>query len=239
MIQSVIMILIACVIAALLYGVAALAKMNPELINGFKWGETPEEKEEDRRWLGLFHSCWKLTAAVLLFGCIVASLLKSEVLYVFFIILPVLAASIYCLVKSPKRMMPKSRNAIVALLSAVMIAVVVLIGYVRFTDLDATVEKDRIEVAGMYDVTVKCSEITDMAICNSLPKISFRTNGVSLDGVKLGHFQTADGEEVLLLLHGDAPFIRIMDKEHGTIYMNAREAGKTQALYKQLKPHCN
>ena len=44
MIQSVIMILIACVIAALLYGVAALAKMNPELINGFKWGETPEEK---------------------------------------------------------------------------------------------------------------------------------------------------------------------------------------------------
>lgn len=91
-------------VSGILYGSAVLAKMNPEIISGFKWGDTPEEREADKQWLRLADKCVRLAAAATLVCGIVTALLHSEILYAIIICIAPIAPILYCYVKKPKRL---------------------------------------------------------------------------------------------------------------------------------------
>ena len=49
--NNIVQILILFVIVGINYGCQKLTRSNPEMISGFHWGKTDEEKENDRAWL--------------------------------------------------------------------------------------------------------------------------------------------------------------------------------------------
>ena len=103
MAQTIILIAIACLTSGILYGCAILTKNNPELTSGFKWGDTPEEREEDKRWLKMVDKHMRLSAIVTLAGSITAALLDSVAPYLFFLCAPMLISISYCYSKKPRR----------------------------------------------------------------------------------------------------------------------------------------
>lgn len=89
--------------SALIYGSVILAKSNPEVITFFEWGDTPEEIEEDKRFLASAYSIMTLTAVLTALAGIVAALIGNKILYVVAITVPLLMASFYCMIKCPHR----------------------------------------------------------------------------------------------------------------------------------------
>lgn len=237
MIQSIILIAIACLTSGILYGCALLTKNNPELISGFKWGNTPEEIEEDKQWLKMQDKYMRLSAAVTLAGGIVTALLDSVALYIFFLCAPMLVCISYCHSKKPRRSLcdKLATNIAIGIAAVVLLCTVISLVYVCSTDLDATVSKDKIEFNGLYGVTLECNDVTSVEMTDQLPDLSLRKNGFSWENTKLGYFNTTEGENVLLFVHGNPPLIRLTDKKNGTIYINTKNENATIDLYKEIK----
>ena len=84
-VSVIVQFLIVIFISTLLYGVTLWAVRCPNIISGFRWGNTPEEVEQDRQWLRRFYRVMTRTALVILLGGVVSIALKSMLLYVLFL----------------------------------------------------------------------------------------------------------------------------------------------------------
>lgn len=100
--------------SALIYGTVILAKMNPEIINGFRWGNTPEEREEDKRKLALGYRAMTLAAVTTPVCALVGALTGNVEAFVALLIAPLVIATLYWIVIMPRhRKRKKSRQGLV------------------------------------------------------------------------------------------------------------------------------
>lgn len=243
MAQTVVLIIITALVALTLYGISLLATKYPTVISGFKWGTTPKEIEENKTWLQKFHKVMRLSAAVTLAGSIAAVLLKSDVWFIVFISVPGLAASIYVAATSPKRKAGarhdrQTKAAIITGVAAVLLVAAPIV-YICNADLDVTFGKDRMEIAGIYGTAIRYSDVAKVTECESLPAISYRSNGFSLDNVNLGHFKTKNGQTVRLFTHSKKFFIRIETKGGDCLYLSKERPAATKRLYYEISRRCN
>lgn len=88
--------------SALIYGTVILAKMNPEIINGFRWGNTPEEREEDKRKLALGYRTMTLAAVTTPVCALVGALTGNVEAFVALLIAPLVIATLYWVVIMPR-----------------------------------------------------------------------------------------------------------------------------------------
>lgn len=243
MAQTVVLIIITALVALTLYGTSLLATKYPTVISGFKWGTTPEEIEEDKTWLQKFHKAMRLSAAVTMAGGIAAALLESNVWFIVFISVPALAASIYVTSTSPKRktgaLHDRRTKAVIIICVAVVMMVATPIIYIYNADLDVTFREERMEIAGIYGTAIRYSDVAGVTECESLPAISYRSNGFSLDKVNLGHFKTKNGQTVRLFTHSKKFFIRIETKGGDCLYLSKERPAATKRLYYEISRRCN
>lgn len=235
MLSVIIPIAIVCFVTAAIYGCNILTKNNPKLIRGFKWGNTPEEREEDELWLKRYRRNMTIAAVVIFFGGITSALFKNTIALLIFLILPSTVAILYSTFTQPRQSKLNKASAIIISFAVVIACILVPVYFTKATDLETTMYKDHIEIGGIYGTTIYYDDITEIKTCDRLPEISLRTNGLSLNDVKLGYFKTADNEKIIIFAHSDSKFIQITDKKQGKIYLNSKHPEKTEEILRQIQ----
>lgn len=219
--------------SALLYGVTLWAVRCPNIISGFRWGNTPEEVEQDRLWLRRFYRVMTRTALVIFVGGVVSIVLKSMLLYVLFLCVPAFVAPLYLALLVPRRKtVTPGRKAIYwgIIVSIVLLLVMPAVHFYN-KDLKVVFASDYLEIKGLYGQTIRYDDILRIEECPALPEITYRANGLSLDATNLGYFKTRNGETVKLFTHSDSCFIEIEDCRHNRFYLSRKRTEETSVLY--------
>lgn len=228
--------LIVIFVSALLFGVTLWAVRCPNIISGFKWGDTPEEIEQDKQWLRRFYRVMTRTSLVIFAGGVVSIVLKNMLLYVLFLCVPAFVASLYLALLAPRRKtVTPGRKAVCwgIIVSAVLLLVVPTV-YFYNKDLKVVFGADYLEITGLYGMTIPYDDILRIEECPALPGISYRSNGLSLGTTNLGYFKTRDGETVILFTHSGSCFIEMEDKQHNRFYLSKKRTEETNELYKAI-----
>lgn len=236
--QIIIQVLIALWISAILYVVSLFAKSHPDIIAGFKWSKTPEGIEVDKQWLKMFYRIMTLASIITLIGSLIGILLKNSILFILFLSLPSLFSSIYIatLRSEMQSAQLKHKNTRKSLIIATSIIVLfsVSVFYPYYKDLNVILKSNYMEITGIYGTTIMYKDIKEIQLLNSLPHISYRSNGYSIGTVKLGNFKEKNGNVLKLYTHSDSCFIYIKDKDNIVYYMSKKQNNDTRALYNNL-----
>jgi len=94
------------------------------------------------------------------------------------------------------------------------------------------------KLKGLYGVNIPFSEIAeaDTIAWREMPRISRRTNGISLMKVNRGHFRTTDGDKIQLSVNcGISPVIRIVEKNGTVYYINRKNATETRKIFNEIQ----
>ena len=117
----------------------------------------------------------------------------------------------------------------------VMVAIIV---YLCYKEPRIAIDSSTFRLKGIYGVNIQLAEIAkaDTITWREMPKISIRTNGISLRKVHRGRFRTADGDKVRLNIHrGTEPVIRLVDNNGLVYYINRKNPTETRQIFEQLK----
>ena len=228
--------LIVIFVSALLFGVTLWAVRCPNIISGFKWGDTPEEIEQDKQWLRRFYKVMTRTSLVIFAGGVVSIVLKNMLLYVLFLCVPAFVAPLYLALLAPRRKTVTPGRKAVCWGIIVSTVLLLMVPTVRFYNKDMKVVfgADYLEITGLYGMTIPYDDILRIEKCPALPEISYRSNGLSLGTTNLGYFKTRDDETVKLFTHSDSCFIEIEDKHHNCFYLSKKKTEETNKLYKAV-----
>ena len=88
-----------------------------------------------------------------------------------------------------------------------------------------------------WNVTVPVMDIVsvDTILRKEMPRISLRSNGISLFGVNRGWFKTKDGNKVWLSLNPDVDPVIVIEERNGRkYYLNKANTKETLDLFKKL-----
>ncbi len=98
-----------------------------------------------------------------------------------------------------------------------------------------TVSADGMQVSsGFYGVDLPWSDVTDVSLEESLPRVVRRTNGYALGGTLRGYFQVEGMGRVRLFVERDQPpFVRITATE-GVTYVGLGTGGGTRQLFNEI-----
>ena len=219
--------------SALLCGVTLWAVRCPNILSGVRWGNTPEEVEQDRLWLQRFYRVMMRTTLVIFVGGVVSIVLKSMLLYVLFLCVPAFVAPLYLALLVPRRKTVTPGRKAVCWGIIVFIVLLLVMPAVHFynKDLKVVFASDDLEIKGLYGQTIRYDDILRIEECPALPEISYRANGLSLDATNLGYFKTRNGETVKLFTHSDSCFIEIEDCRHNRFYLSRKRVEETSELY--------
>lgn len=228
--------LIVIFVSALLFGVTLWAVRCPNIISGFKWGDTPEEIEQDKQWLRRFYKVMTRTSLVIFAGGVVSIVLKNMLLYVLFLCVPAFVAPLYLALLAPRRKTVTPGRKAVCWGIIVSTVLLLMVPTVRFynKDLKVVFGADYLEITGLYGMTIPYDDILRIEECPALPEITYRANGLSLDATNLGYFKTRNGETVKLFTHSDSCFIEIEDHRHNRFYLSKKRTEETNELYKAI-----
>lgn len=243
MVQIFIQILIALWVSITLYVVSLFAKKHPNIIAGFKWSSTPEGIELDKQWLKIFYRIMTLASIITLIGSIIGILFKSNILFILFLSLPSLFSSIYIATLRSKMQSAKvkhnNRRKSLIITTSIVVLFSIPFFYPYCKDLNVIFKSDHLEITGIYGTTIEYDSITQIQLLNSLPHISYRSNGYSIGPVNLGNFKGANGNILKLFTHSDSCFICIKSKNNIVYYMSKKQHNDTKILYENIVKHMN
>ena len=215
---------------------AIMIKGNPDMISGFKMSEEPVQKKIDEEWVRLVIKSIYVAAFTTFVGGIAGIMLGIQYVYIFFLVMP--SFLIFPYVYSRRKIVGKNNksrytNILISLLVICIIFVPIL--FIYSSDLDVNLQNNKIIISGIYGTEIPLNEIKDVELCKSLPKISRRTNGFSLDEVSLGHFRTSDGKKILLFTHSRAYYLHITTVDGISYYMSYKDKSVTERLFYIIK----
>lgn len=232
----IVQLLIVIFVSALLFGVTLWAVRCPNIISGFKWGDTPQEIEQNKQWLRRFYKVMTRTSLVIFAGGVVSIVLKNMLLYVLFLCVPAFVAPLYFALLAPRRktVTPGRKAVCWGIIVSTVLLLVVPTVYFYNKDLKVVFGADYLEITGLYGMTIPYDDILRIEECPALPGISYRSNGLSLGTTNLGYFKTRDDETVMLFTHSDSCFIEMEDKQHNCFYLSKKRTEETNELYKAI-----
>lgn len=152
------------------------------------------------------------------------------------ILVPEIVAIVYMLLQLYK--IEKKRKSILILSIIVILGVLLLIGTlpITATDNNTTIRNDTLFIEGLYAKEIPIASITQVDGNATVPDIKMRTNGMSLGENNVGHFQTKEGENVLLYLHSDDTNVtHIKTKNNEDIYINFKDSALSVDFPNKLK----
>lgn len=86
------------------------------------------------------------------------------------------------------------------------------------------IHKESIEFTGSYGENLNQSEIKSIEIVNSLPQISFKTNGFAVGKIRKGFFKTTQGEVIKMIINQDKGSYILFTRTNGKkLYFSSKE----------------
>ena len=124
------------------------------------------------------------------------------------------------------------------LVGLIIVAVIFFLAYLAYREPAVKIDSNAFRLrAVFYGVNIPFTEIAeaDTIAQHKMPAISMRTNGISLLGVRRGHFKTKDGDKIRLSISGKtSPVIRIIDQQGTAYYINRKNADETRHVFNKL-----
>ena len=116
---------------------------------------------------------------------------------------------------------------VVMVFAAIMLAL-------SFRPTRISVGEEAIKISGMYGREIPFSDIVSVDLIDEMPPIAMRTNGSDTGRQAKGHFRFRNGEQCMLFIHKQAPYIQ-MRTINDLYYLNLSEKEKTVELFETLK----
>lgn len=129
-----------------------------------------------------------------------------------------------------------TRQWIKWILVAPMVGVALLM-YFSYREPNIVIDANSFKMNGVYGVNLRFDEISeaDTIAWGEMPRISLRTNGISLFKVNRGHFVTTTRDKIRLSVYrGVSPVIKIVDHRGRVYYINRKDADETRRIFNQL-----
>lgn len=102
------------------------------------------------------------------------------------------------------------------------------------------INNNSIILNGPYSRAIPFSQIEKIEYDSPLPKISYRSNGISIGRINIGHFKSKGGGEVMLYLHSSKPTaIYVLTKDNKKVYINFKDENYADRFINDLKNSCH
>lgn len=126
---------------------------------------------------------------------------------------------------------------VIVALSTVFVVVVLLLAN---KSQSIEVGEETISISGMYGRDIPLSEIVSVELLEELPPVAMRTNGSSTGKYNKGHFRLKNGEDCLLFIRNQAPYIELRTTGH-LYYINGDTKEETLEVLSKIneKTHLN
>lgn len=130
----------------------------------------------------------------------------------------------------------KKMTWIMSIISAASIIIVVAVAGTAFIENDVSIEDHTFKITGPYGVEWPVSEIESVEKLDELPKILFRSNGISAANRKTGHFKLEEpyGKGLLFIDSDTDAYLYIKTNEEFLI-LNRKDPNDVNAIYNELK----
>lgn len=96
------------------------------------------------------------------------------------------------------------------------------------------VGEEIISISGMYGRDIPLSKILSVELLEDMPPISMRTNGSSTGKYNKGHFRLKNGENCLLFIRNQAPYIELRTSED-LYYINGDTKEETLGIFSKIE----
>lgn len=136
-----------------------------------------------------------------------------------------------------KRKASNSKTIIIALVISTVVFIGVF-GIVFWTSqpTEFTLEQNELKISGAYGTVIPYSDIENLELSETIPKLARRTNGLGMGSIQKGHFKTEDmGDALLFMRSRSGPVIIIQREGEKMVMINFAEPEETGMLYQQLK----
>ena len=95
------------------------------------------------------------------------------------------------------------------------------------------VSEEKISISGMYGRDILTTEILSVELLEKLPAIKMRTNGSATGKYLKGHFLLKSGENCIMIVRLNAPYIEIRSTDN-LYYLNGATQEETMSIFEQL-----
>jgi len=169
---------------------------------------------------------------VIVIGGLVSSFINSEILFLTVIITPFFYLSLSSLWKDKHQ----RKNRTLPIFLCITFASIPLFLIYASKEANINIDTHHINIKGLYDATIKSSEIEEITLCEKIPIIKRRENGFSFNNVKIGCFVTKDNQVAFLFCYGkNPPFIHIKTKSSKNYFINFKSKQNTIETYHELR----
>jgi hypothetical protein len=130
---------------------------------------------------------------------------------------------------------PKRSNYILTLV-IILLVVILPTGIILYgkQEIKTEMTKSKLNIKGMFGLTIKYSDINQLDTVNSLPRIKRRTKGFILGRTLKGNYTLEDSTAVILFITMENPPYIHIKTEDLNLYLNFKDPGKTVNLYNTL-----
>ena len=119
------------------------------------------------------------------------------------------------------------------ILTALSVAFVIVLLLLSNKSPKIEVTEESISISGMYGCDIPVSEIVSVELLEKLPPVAMRTNGSSTGSYHKGHFRLKNGENCLMFIRNQAPYIELRTKDH-LYYFNGESEQETLDILSKI-----
>lgn len=132
-----------------------------------------------------------------------------------------------------RKLEPTHRKTLFYVLVGVLLITFISVA-IGFTDNEIVLQKEHLEITGIYGEKILISEIRTLELTNKRPVLRRRINGFSMGNRKKGIFRTNDGNRVKVFINSHAkPWILITKNSGDKIYYSSSGVAN-QSIYREL-----
>ena len=126
----------------------------------------------------------------------------------------------------------------ISIIIVILLLILILFNRYQGKNTGINLYEDYFDISGMFGLTVNYRDIFNIDIVSEMPNIGMRTYGYYFMSVCKGYFIVKDiGNAYLNLNLKYPPYIRILLKENGYIFINLSTEKDTTELYDNLLLH--
>lgn len=224
--------------------IVVIIRKHPGSISGFSMAKDESDIQGKQQWRALLCRMIITGSTVTLAGGLTAVYYSNILLFSVSVSLPVLLGVMYAYSKRRRTgcSNPKSKKnyALIIIPTCIICILLAALGsvfYLSRSNLEISVTQTELKINGLYGTDILYRDIKEMNLQSRLPAIKLRSNGFAAGNTKLGNFITQDDERMMLFVHSDTCFIRIVARNGKTYYLNAQEPDETVKTFKRIKRH--
>jgi hypothetical protein len=206
------------------------------LISGYNTASDEKKEKIDIVGLGnlMGNFCFFLGGMFLILGILNYFKISSGTILVF----PIICASIIYLIIKAQRFDRNPNSSKISKIIALFIGAffIIIFGVILYSarETEVIITKQAIEIKGVYGEKLEMSEIDEITLKDSMPKVKGKVNGFDFGKTLKGNFNLDKlGTNKIYVYYGQPPYIHI---KHGDDYiiLNHRSRDRTIKLYEDM-----